>query len=149
MNSVIFTLIFAIFSGSLSIIWSIIFLLFTIFGVQLQKVGSDKLGIFNKKVKYAFTWTEEDTPDQWIIGYWFIGYVYSQQLGQHGGEQKMLYLLSTSTWYQNEVQGKAKEDKATKFTIYGRNGPYWHTQYEAMQMSPPCFQPYAGESISR
>lgn len=148
MTDGMYTTMFLFISASVAILWSLIFLIPTILGVKLQKVGGSKLSIMNKKVKYASVWTEDDTPDQWIIGWWFIGYIHSQQTGHHGGEQKTLYLFATHNWYLKEVLGisKSKKDKPKTFTLYDRTGPYWSLRYESIQVKPPLFESYQNQN---
>lgn len=139
------TFFFAIISSSFAIIWSLVFLLTSVFGYRLQKISGNKLRGFYHKVKWASIWTEEDTPDHWILGKWFIGYIYSQQTGQHGGEQKILYLFVHHKWYQQEICGLidslAKQEKR-RITSYERSGSFWHFKWEQLIIDPPLFEPY-------
>jgi hypothetical protein len=142
-----FTTLFAFLSASLAIIWSSVFLLVSIFGLRLQKVSGNKLRAFNSKVTVASVWTDENEPDQWILGKWFIGYIYATPSGQHGGEQKVLYLFSSHYWYEQTVNG-LKEDKLQKsrdITVFDRIGPFWHYKWESFQVSPPNWEPYPSQ----
>jgi len=133
----------AIVSTSIAVIWSIIFLITSMFGCRLQKVSGTKLRAFYPKVKCASVWTEEDSPDQWIMGKWFIGYIYTQQI-QNNGEQKILYLFTSEKWYKKEIQldSKGEKDKTTKITLCDRSGPYWQPKWQYMPMKLPTWVPY-------
>ena len=139
-----FTVLFAIFTTSMTIIWSSVFILAGLFGFRLQKVGGDKLRMFYSKVKYASVWTEEDTPDHWIIGYPFIGYIYSQQTGQHGGESRVLYLFTSIKWYKTNVNGISNNvnESPKNIILYDRVGAYWNLKYESRSILPPQCTPY-------
>ena len=138
-----FTTLFALLSASIAIIWSSVFLLVAIFGLRLQKVGGNKLRAFSSKVTIASVWTEEDAPDQWILGKWFIGYIYTQSSGQHGGEQKTLYLFTSLKWYKKAIHGLAEDtpEKPKDITICDKIGPYWHYKWETISVKPPDWTP--------
>jgi hypothetical protein len=143
-----FTTLFAFLSASFTIIWSSVFLIVAIFGLRLQKVGGNKLRSFSSKVTIASVWTEEDTPDQWILGKWFIGYIYTQSSGQHGGEQKTLYLFTSYKWYKQAIHGltdSPENEKPKMITLYDRVGPFWHFKWEQMTVKPPNWTPYPAQ----
>lgn len=121
------------------------FLFTSIFGYRLQKISGNKLRSFYSKVKWASIWTDEDTPEQWICGKWFIGYIFTQQTGQHGGEQKILYLFVYHKWYKQEICGLidnfTKEGKK-QITLYERSGSYWHLKWDQIMIDPPLYVPY-------
>lgn len=139
----VFTPVFATLTTSITIIWSFVFLFTSIFGYRIQRVGGNKLRSFNKKVKWASVWTEEDLPDQWIIGKFYIGYIYSEVRGQHGGKERVLFLFSSHEWYKKEVYGLSdSSEKDKKITAYERTDTYWKFVWEKIQIPVPAFLPY-------
>jgi len=143
-----FTTFFALLTASFAVIWSSVFLLVAVFGLRLQKVGGNKLRAFSSKVAVASVWTEEDAPDQWILGKWFIGYIYTAQSGQHGGEQKTLFLFTSHKWYKQAVHGLMEDNtpkKPANITIYDRIGPFWQYRWETMLVKPPEWAPYPAQ----
>ena len=143
-----FTTLFVFLSTSFAILWSSVFLIVAIFGLRLQKVGGNKLRAFSSKVKIASVWTEEDAPDQWILGKWFIGYIYTQPSGQHSGEQKTLYLFTSYKWYKQAIHGltQSQENETPKnITLYDRVGPFWYFTWDQMSVKPPSWTPYPSQ----
>lgn len=139
----VFTAVFATLTTSMTIIWSFVFLFTSIFGYRIQRVGGNKLRSFNKKIKWASVWTEEDLPDQWIVGKFYIGYIYSESSGQHGGKVKVLYLFASHEWYMKEVHGLSDSlEKDKEITLYERTDSYWRFVWEKIQVPVPIFSPY-------
>lgn len=125
----------------LTIVWSVLFVLPAVFDYRLQRVSGNRLRTFYQKIHHASVWTEENTPDQWVFGRWFVGYIHTSPTGQHGGEQKTLFLFSSKQFHTRHVQN-ADADDARTLTLYERYGHYWHIGYEQRQIAGPGHVPY-------
>lgn len=137
----------AILSASLAIIWSLGFLLSALIGFRLQKVGGNKLRSFYPKIKWASIWTEEDLPDHWVMGKWFVGYIYTKETGQHGGETKTLYLFASTKWITGNVSESKSEEKEMAYDMLFRTGPYWRFHWEKISVGVPSVRPYKKQSV--
>lgn len=117
--------------GSMSIIWSLVFLPVSLFGWKLQILTGPTMSKFLTKVKHASIW-ENGTPGGWIIGYPFIGCVLVSE-----GERavlKKIYLLTTESYYSSDITTGSKKGGAS-FTVAHREGQYWHLRYTKTKYS--------------
>jgi ATPase family associated with various cellular activities (AAA) len=136
------SLVIVIIASTLTIIWSFVFLLPSIFGFRLYRIEGNKLRAFYSKVSCASVWSEDEIPDQWVLGFLYIGYIHTQQLGNHGGQSRALYLFTTTRWFKNNVLGIQEEEKNDKIVLHERMGDYWHLHYEKRLQTPPTWIPF-------
>lgn len=136
-------------SSMLAITWSLIFLITGIIGISIYKVSGQKMQSFMKNVKYASIWNN-DEPEGWIIGKWYIGYVFKSQ-GSRGDTSMELFILCKQKYYNvnisktDDEESKDTEDntngtprqKLKTIAFYEREGnAYWNLIY--IQRQIPC-----------
>ena len=143
-------------SSMLAITWSILFLITGIFGISIYKVTGQKMQSFMKDVRFASIWNN-DEPEGWIIGKWYIGYVFKSQ-GSRGDTTMELFILCRKKYYNVNISKTEDEDtedtedtkdtsngtntqrprqKLKKITFYEREGnAYWNLYY--IQRQIPC-----------
>jgi hypothetical protein len=93
----------------LGITWSLIFLISSIFGISIYKISGQKHLVFMKDVKIASIWNN-DEPEGWIIGKWYIGYVHKTQSNR--GDTSELLILCHKKYYNINIS-KNEDDDAT------------------------------------
>jgi hypothetical protein len=129
----------------LGITWSLIFLLSGIIGISIHKISGQKQQLFLRNVKYASIWNN-DEPEGWIIGRWYIGYINRTQ-GSRGDTVSDLYILCSNRYYniniakndneEHEISVNNKSINNKKITFYEREGSaFWNLCY--MQRQIPC-----------
>jgi len=122
-------------SSSLGILWSSIFLITGIFGIHIYKINGLKQKQFHKKITIASIWENGD-PDHWIVGKWFIGYIFTNT-NNHGNSSKTIYVITTKRFYKKEIEmddtdiSSDCKDKKEKGSIkmLEREGHYYYMFY--------------------
>jgi hypothetical protein len=132
----------------LAITWSLIFLITGIIGISIYKVSGQKMQSFMKNVKFASIWNN-DEPEGWIIGKWYIGYVLKSQ-GSRGDTSMELFILCRKKYYNVNISKTDDEEsdntentsngtqrqKAKNITFYEREGnAYWNLIYIQRQIA--------------
>ena len=145
MNDILFLLI-----PASSILWSIFFLLPSIFHIKIHKITGNKLTQFQKHIAYSSI-ENNDEPFGWFIGKYFIGYIH--RLTDNHSSIKEMYVLTTERQLkkyacvnENEVADNGADgpellgccDSATSYSIdiYEREGSFWALQYVKYQYYP-------------
>lgn len=136
-------------SSMLGITWSLIFLVSGLFGISIYKVSGQKMQAFLKDVKIASIWNN-DEPEGWLLGYWYIGYIHKSQ-GSRGDTTSELLILCRKTFYNiNIAKTEDVEDadittpvrKSKKFTFYEREGnAYWNLYYISRKITCTQLEP--------
>lgn len=121
---------------SIAIIWSIIFLPASFVGVRIYKVSGTSMNKFIKTIKYSSIWNN-DEPDGWVVGYWFLGYMHI--VPGDRGDTKTLWLLCSKSFHDTTVlQKEATENtQITKITYWTREGCFWRLQYNSRMYKTP------------
>jgi hypothetical protein len=131
-------------SSMLGITWSLVFLISGLFGISIYKVSGQKMQAFLKEVKVASIWNN-DEPEGWLLGYWYIGYIHRSQ-GTRGDTTSELLILCRKKFYNINVAKTDDEDadadnqpllrKPKKITFYEREGnAYYHLYYVQRQIT--------------
>lgn len=132
-------------SSMLSITWSLMFLISGIIGVSVFKVSGQKMQGFIKTIKHASIWNNEE-PEGWIIGRWYIGYIHKSQ-GSRGDITMELFILCTKKYYNINISKTEEEvdDKSVKaneikpkkkITFYEREGNSYFNQFYTQRLIP-------------
>jgi len=143
-------------SSMLGITWSLIFLISSIFGISIYKVSGLKQQAFVKDVKYASIWNN-DEPEGWIIGKWYIGYIHKTQASR-GEIINELLILCHKKYYNTNISkiedcddndndnGNDNDNKQYKIKLYEHeSNSYWNTRYNkriinCTKLSPRNYQ---------
>jgi hypothetical protein len=113
--------------GSVAILWSLIFLPVSFFGVRLYKISGSNMLKFLSKVKHASIWNGEK-PEGWIIGYPYFGYI-QIVCGEKGKSTDLLVL--TTTAFHKSMTSNVEIDGKCNTKILNREGCYWSMRYES------------------
>lgn len=114
----------------------------------MYKISGQKMQLFMKNVKYASIWNNDD-PEGWIIGKWYIGYVLKSN-STRGDTSLELFIFCHKKYYnanilktddediEDNTPGKdIKKRKPKNITFYERDGnAYWNLYY--IQRQIPC-----------
>jgi hypothetical protein len=128
--------ILTILSLSVAIVWSIVFLPMSILGIRIHKINGTMMKKFLKGVKHSSIWNN-DEPEGWICGLWFIGYV--QVVSGDRNETKDLWLISSSTYYKQHIKQNENENESqnNKITYWTREGSFWIINYTSRSLDIP------------
>ena len=119
---------------SASIIWTIPFLLFSLFGIKLYKV-SDKETFtkISSKIKNASMIDDKDKPLGIFIGKYYVG-IFSNEGSKEG--KQLLYIICSHTIYDvligksnKLVENNSLENKEEIISVYDRRGNYFWMEY--------------------
>lgn len=146
----------------LGITWSMVFLVSSFFNIAVYKVSGQKMQAFMKDVKFASIWNN-DEPEGWIIGYWYIGYVHKSSGGGRGDSITELNVCCTKKFYNVNISkndddeddndnnqpmnaGKCSK-KSRKIAFYEREGTaYWNLFYVQRQIESTTLIPRQNQS---
>ncbi len=139
--------IFLIITTTLTIGWSLPFILCPIFGFQFYKIKSQKLTKLLNKLPKISSINNDDSMEGWITGKWYIGYIHIT-MSSHGEPTKELYLLCLKKWFEdmsNEIdkldKEPDKESKQTKINLWEREGNYFYLNYSKRDFDISRFKP--------
>ena len=121
-------------SSFIPVIWSFVFIVSSIFKTKLYKISGNKMTSFFKLVKYASIWNDND-PDGWICGKWYIGYITLET--KNGDSGKELYILCTTKFYKEIIDKEivSESGKPQKFINFiEREGAIWRSTYTSRQI---------------
>jgi len=119
---------------SASIIWTIPFLLFSLFGIKLYKV-SDKETFtkISSKIKNASMIDDKDKPLGIFIGKYYVG-IFSNEGSKEG--KQLLYIICSNTIYDvligksnKLLENNSLENKEEIISVYDRRGNYFWMEY--------------------
>lgn len=151
MNDILFLLI-----PASSILWSIFFLIPSIFRIKIHKITGNKLTQFQKYISYSSI-QNNDEPHGWFIGRYFIGYIH--RITDNHSSQKEMYVLTSEKQLKKYVSIKDNDndgdeagvdedgvakllgcssdiDSSYSIDIYEREGSFWALQYVKYQYYP-------------
>ncbi len=139
--------IFMIITTTLTIGWSLPFILCPLFGFQFYKIQSQKLTKLLNKLPKISSINNNDSMEGWITGKWYIGYIHIT-MSSHGEPTKELYLLCSKKWFEtmtNEIDKQdeepEKESSPTKINLWEREGNYFYLHYSKRDFDISRFEP--------
>lgn len=95
--------IFVFAMTTLSIGWSLPFILGPLIGIQFYIVSEQKVSKFLKKVRVFSSLKRNDEDDGWVFGWPFVGYIYSTKT-TYEEEKKELYILTFRKFFQKKMK---------------------------------------------
>ena len=145
-------------TSMMSITWSLVFLFGKPFDISIYKVIGHKMQQFIRNVSTASIWNN-DEPEGWIIGKWYIGYIYKKESGR-GDNTMELYIICSKKYYEENINKSTDNDNGDngdgenntkkqkrKITFYEKDGSgYWNIYYISRTISPPTFTPHEYQS---
>jgi hypothetical protein len=140
----LFLILTTLFSAIIAIGWSFPFLLTPLIGLQFYIVTENRVQPFLKKTKLYSSLIRNDEQDGWIVGYPFIGYIYTKE------EKRELYLFTTYTYFQKRMSEierigqdirKNNSNKTVYINVYEREGSYSCIYYLRRQFNMDYFNP--------
>jgi hypothetical protein len=139
--------IFMIITTTLTIGWSLPFILCPLIGYQFYKIQSQKLTKLLNKLPKISSINNNDSLEGWIVGKWYIGYI-SVTKTSHGEPTKELYLLCSKKWFETISQEIDKQDEdpekpanTTKINLWEREGNYFYLHYSKRNFDISRFEP--------
>lgn len=128
--------ILAFLSLTIAVVWSIVFLPASLFGIRVSKVTGSKMSKFLKKVAHSSIWTN-DEPGGWICGKWFIGFVHV--VSGERNETKELWIMTSKRFYETNIQQKevSEDGKSNSIIYWTREGVFWNLRYNSRQLPLP------------
>lgn len=141
--------IFLIITTTITIGWSLPFILCPLFGFQFYKIGNQKLTKLLNKLPKISSINNNDSMEGWIIGKWYIGHIHTSQ-SQHGQPTKELFLLCSKKWFDiisNETEinkndkDPSKEIQVIKINLWEREGNYYYLHYSKRDFDISQFEP--------
>ena len=138
------------FSIIIGIGWSFPFIIAPLLGLQFYIVSDQKVIKLLKKLKKYSSLTKNDEAEGWIIGWPFIGYIYSNEC-MYGQQKKELYIFTTKKFFNikiKEIDIKLDETdlikevkKPTNIKLYEREGSYAYFHYSKRNFDITYFEP--------
>lgn len=149
----ILSLLFLLISATLTICWSLPFIITPILGFQFYKITEHKLIKLLKKLPKRSSISYNDEHDGWIIGWPYIGYLYKSYTN-YGEEKKELYMFTTHKFFNKKMKEIDNiEDKDTfskpeqKIKILERQGTFFHLHYSNRMFDVSSFEPRKDQII--
>jgi hypothetical protein len=134
-------------SSMLGITWSLVFLISGLFGISIYKVSGQKMQAFLKEVKVASIWNN-DEPEGWLLGYWYIGYIHRSQSARGDTTSELLILCRNKFYNINIAKNEDAEHtsanikKPKKITFYEREcNSYYSIYYVPRQITCTTLNP--------
>jgi len=141
---------FLIFISSIMAIgWSFPFIIAPLIGMQFYIISEHKVTRLLKKIPKYSSLLSNDEADGWIIGWPFIGYIFTKE--KDGGKQVELYLFTTKKYFAAKIKEISTniEDENTantiiqntpKIKILDREGTYsWFRYSKRITSDMQCF----------
>jgi hypothetical protein len=135
--------------------WSFPFIIAPLFGLRFYIVSEQKMVKFLKKLPNYSSLTRNDEPEGWIIGWPFVGYIYST-----GFQDRILYIFTVRSFFVkrmkeidsivNQTQNRDRDiddtnsnnDKIHKtINIYERYGCFDSFNYSQRDFNVEYFEP--------
>jgi Cdc6-like AAA superfamily ATPase len=120
-------LILVCLAGIITIIWSIIFVPFALFGFKLYKINDNKINNLTNDILLVSMY-DNDEPNGWIIGKWFICYIHII-ISDHKNTKNM-YILIRENQYKSIIKKIDITSTEKYIDIYDRNGCYFDINYQ-------------------
>ena len=139
---------------TITIGWSLPFIICPLIGYQFYKLSNQKLTkLINKLPKFSSI-NNNDEMEGWIIGKWYIGYIYVS-MSQHGQPNKDLYILTSKKWFntmseESDIQEKTNNPNNSnnkdiltpvKINLWEREGSYFCLRYFKRDFDISKFNP--------
>jgi SpoVK/Ycf46/Vps4 family AAA+-type ATPase len=138
---------------TLTICWSLPFVITPLFGLRFYKVVDQKLTKFLKKINPVSSINFEDQPEGWIIGKYYIGYLI-KTLANYGEEKKELLIFCSRKYFEQkmkEIDSMNDDEKQPdapeyKIKLWDRHGSYYHLEYSKRTFDVSGFEPRKDQS---
>jgi hypothetical protein len=129
--------------------WSFPFIIAPLIGMQFYIISEHKVTRLLKKIPKYSSLLSNDEADGWIIGWPFIGYIFTKE--KDGGKQVELYLFTTKKYFAAKIKEISTniEDENTantiiqntpKIKILDREGTYsWFRYSKRITSDMQCF----------
>ena len=149
-----------ILGSSLTIIWSLPFIMLYLCGLRLHKIiNKRQIPLIFSRIGKNASIIEDSNPRGWIWGRYYIGYILEESGGGQGGPIKTLsiFILCTDKFFTDLIDpnkkieteinkddnckvDNCKVDK-NKIKIYERNGNYFWLNYSNRMLDVSKYQP--------
>ena len=131
--------------STMTIIWSLPFILSSIFGWSMIKISSTKIKYIYPYV-YVYSIRDGDEYIGWIAGLWFIGYIIKTN-GERN-ETIELYIFMNVNKSKNIFDGIIKtEVNKSQVSYWERSGNSYCYRYDNREISLPKLEPYENQKI--
>jgi len=136
-------------SSIMAIGWSFPFIIAPLIGMQFYIISEHKVTRLLKKIPKYSSLLSNDEADGWIIGWPFIGYIFTKE--KDGGKQIELYLFTTKKYFAakiKEISTNIDENNTnsiinqhkSKIKILDREGTYsWFHYSKRITSDMQCF----------
>jgi len=138
----------------LSIIWTIPFILFIMFGVRLYKITNKRqIPMVFTRIGKNSSYVEDSNPRGWIWGKYYIGYIIENSDSNKNASSKSynIFLLCSNKFFKelinpdSKIMKKYEEDDTDKDTskgkikFYERQGNYFWLEYKSREINSEHF----------
>ena len=131
--------------STMTIIWSLPFILSSIFGWSMIKISSTKIKYIYPHV-YMYSICDGDEYIGWIAGLWFIGYIIKTN-GERN-ETTELYIFMNVNKSKNIFDGTIQtEVNKTHISYWERSGNSYCYRYDNREISYPKLEPYENQKF--
>jgi hypothetical protein len=131
--------------STMTIIWSLPFILSSIFGWSMIKISSTKIKYIYPHV-YMYSICDGDEYIGWIGGLWFIGYIIKTN-GERN-ETTELYIFMNVNKSKNIFDGIIKtEINKPQLSYWERSGNSYCYRYDNRKISLPKLEPYDNQKF--
>lgn len=131
--------------STMTIIWSLPFILSSIFGWSMIKISSTKIKYIYPHV-YMYSICDGDEYIGWIGGLWFIGYIIKTN-GERN-ETTELYIFMNVNKSKNIFDGTIQtEVNKTHISYWERSGNSFSYRYDNREISYPKLEPYENQKF--
>lgn len=131
--------------STMTIIWSLPFILSSIFGWSMIKISSTKIKYIYQHV-YVYSIRDGDEYIGWIAGLWFIGYIIKTN-GERN-ETTELYIFMNVNKSKNIFDGIIKtEINKPQLSYWERSGNSYCYRYDNREISLPKLEPYDNQKF--
>ena len=131
--------------STMTIIWSLPFILSSIFGWSMIKISSTKIKYIYPHV-YVYSIRDGDEYIGWIAGLWFIGYIIKTN-GERN-ETIELYIFMNVNKSKNIFDGIIKtEVNKPQLSYWERSGNSYCYRYDNREISLPKLEPYENQKF--
>lgn len=137
-----------IITTTLTIGWSLPFIICPLIGYQFYKLSNQKLIKLLNKLPKLSSINNNDEMEGWIMGKWYIGYIYIS-MGQQGQPIKDLYILTSIKWFNIMSKEIVTLDNTNnkdivptiKIKLWERGGNYYCLHYSKRDFDISTFIP--------
>ena len=131
--------------STMTIIWSLPFILSSIFGWSMIKISSTKIKYIYPNV-YMYSIRDGDEYIGWIAGLWFIGYIIKTNGDRN--EITELYIFMNVNKSKHIFDGVIQtEVNKTHISYWERSGNSFGYRYDNREISYPELKPYENQTF--